>query len=28
MHSIVSLISGRGSNFEAIYKAAQAKSWD
>ena len=28
MHSIVSLISGRGSNFEAIYRAAQAKSWD
>ena len=28
MHSIVSLISGRGSNFEAIYKAAHAKSWD
>ena len=28
MHSIVSLISGRGSNFEAIYKAAKAKSWD
>jgi phosphoribosylglycinamide formyltransferase-1 len=28
MHSIVSLISGRGSNFEAIYNAAQAKSWD
>jgi phosphoribosylglycinamide formyltransferase-1 len=28
MHSIVSLISGRGSNFEAIYKAAQTKSWD
>ncbi len=28
MHSIVSLISGRGSNFEAIYKAAQEKSWD
>lgn len=28
MHLIVSLISGRGSNFEAIYKAAQAKSWD
>jgi len=28
MHSIVSLISGRGSYFEAIYKAAQAKSWD
>jgi phosphoribosylglycinamide formyltransferase-1 len=28
MHSIVSLISGRGSNFEAIYKAANAKSWD
>ena len=28
MHSIVSLISGRGSNFEAIYKAAKEKSWD
>jgi phosphoribosylglycinamide formyltransferase-1 len=28
MHSIVSLISGRGSNFEAIYKAAKAKLWD
>jgi phosphoribosylglycinamide formyltransferase-1 len=28
MHSIVSLISGRGSNFEAIYRAAQTKSWD
>jgi len=28
MHSIVSLISGRGSNFEAIYRTAQAKSWD
>ncbi len=28
MHSIVSLISGRGSNFEAIHKAAKAKSWD
>ena len=28
MHSIVSLISGRGSNFEAIYRTAQTKSWD
>jgi phosphoribosylglycinamide formyltransferase-1 len=28
MHSIVSLISGRGSNFEAIYTAATAKAWD
>lgn len=28
MHSIVSLISGRGSNFEAIYRVAKAKSWD
>jgi phosphoribosylglycinamide formyltransferase-1 len=28
MHSIVSLISGRGSNLEAILKTATAKSWD
>ena len=28
MHSIVSLISGRGSNLEAILKTASAKSWD
>lgn len=28
MHSIVSLISGRGSNLEAIVKTATAKSWD
>ena len=28
MHSIVSLISGRGSNLEAIFKTATAKSWD
>lgn len=28
MHSIVSLISGRGSNLEAIVKTAKEKSWD
>jgi len=28
MHAIVSLISGRGSNLEAIVKTAAAKSWD
>jgi phosphoribosylglycinamide formyltransferase-1 len=28
MYSIVSLISGRGSNLEAIVKTATAKSWD
>jgi phosphoribosylglycinamide formyltransferase-1 len=28
MHSIVSLISGRGSNLEEIFKTATAKSWD
>ena len=28
MHSIVFLISGRGSNLEAIVKTAKAKSWD
>ena len=28
MHAIVSLISGRGSNLEAIVKTATAKSWD
>ena len=27
MHSIVTLISGRGSNFEAIFKAAQKEHW-